>query len=97
VQVIENRSELDALVLDIRADAGRPGYRVAELDVSVVRSVEAFPNLLAELAGKRVDVVISDVDAHSLARGSRVTLRARRAGPMLVFAERLPPSPDQSK
>lgn len=90
VQAIENRSELEALVVAVRPDAARPGYSVVEVEVSVVRKVEALPNLLSDLEGKRVQVVTSDGGARTLTPGSRVTLSARRAGPLLVFAEPLP-------
>ncbi len=87
VQVIENRSDLEGTVRDVKDDPARPGHALVTLDVSSVQNVESFPNLLGETMGNRVEIVMPAGKAGPLRPGSVVRCRSRRAGPATIYAD----------
>lgn len=87
VQVIENRAEFEGRLMVLRNDETRPGHKLATIDVRTVRPVDTYPNMFAEAAGTRVDVVVPDAAAGSLRVGGNIRCRVRRTGPATVFAE----------
>jgi len=92
VQVVENRADLEGELLDIRPDPDRPGHKRLTVAVSSVREVESFPNLLGGVRGTRTEIVVPDDQAGALKPGTTVRCRARRAGPMVVYAESCAPT-----
>ena len=87
VQVIENRADIEGRLLALRNDEMRPGHMVATIEVRTVEPVESFPNLMAEAAGKTLEVVMPVAVAGSHQSGVSVRCRVRRTGPAGVFAE----------
>jgi hypothetical protein len=86
VQVIENWAELDGRLLAMQDDESRPGHKRVSLEVRAVRPVAPYPNLLQEAAGKTIEVILPDDVARSLELGSDLRCRARKSGPMTVYA-----------
>jgi hypothetical protein len=87
VQVIENRAEIEGQLVALRDDESRPGHKRITIAVRAVQPVESYPNLLGEVAGKTVELVVPADAARTLEVGSAMRCRARRAGPTTLFAE----------
>ena len=87
VQVVENRADIEGVVLTLRADANRADHWVATIEVHAVTDVESYPNLFRDAAGTRLDVIAPPDTAAALGVGKSVRCRIRRAGPATVFAQ----------
>jgi hypothetical protein len=94
VQIIENWSEIEGDVREVRPDPELPGHLVATVAVSGSKPVarpdgSEFPNLLAESAGDTIDIHVPEAAAaeHQLAAGRHVSARVRRATPTRSFVD----------
>jgi hypothetical protein len=94
VQIVENWSEIEGDVREVRPDPELPGHLVATVEVSEAKPVARaeggeFPNLLAEAAGGTIDIHVPEAAAaeHQLAAGRRLSARVRRATPTRSFAD----------
>jgi hypothetical protein len=94
VQIIENWSEIEGDVREVRPDPELPGHLIATVDVNDAKPVPRpeggeFPNLLADAAGGTVDVHVPESTAaqHQLAAGRRLKARVRRATPTRSFVD----------
>lgn len=91
VQVVENRADIEGVVVSVRPDDARPGGHLATLSVSTVVPVEGYSNLFAEAAGKTLDVILPESAGKPSNVGSRIRCRIRRTGPLSVFVDRCVP------
>ena len=94
VQIVENWSQIEGEVRSVRPDPELPGYLVASVQVVSADPVSKpegadFPNLLAESAGKAVEIHFPERAAaeNQVAAGRRVSARVRRATPTRSFAD----------
>lgn len=86
VQVIENWAELDGCLLVMQDDESRPGYKRASMQVHAVEPVACYPNLLQEVVGKTIEIILPDDVARSLELGGNLRCRARKSDPTTVYA-----------
>ena len=87
VQAVENHAEIEGRVLKIQDDESRPGHQRATIAVTAVTPVESYPNLLGEVVGQTIDVVIRAEASRLLKPGDLLRCRARRTSPTTVFAD----------
>jgi hypothetical protein len=94
VQIVENWSDIEGEIQEVRPDPELPGHLVATVQVSDAKPVPKpdggeYPNLLAEATGGTVDIHVTEEAAarQQLAAGRRVSARVRRATPTRSFAD----------
>jgi hypothetical protein len=94
VQIVENWSEIQGDVEEVRPDPELPGHLVAKVRVEEALPVPSpdggeYPNLLADAAGQTIDIHVTETAAaeHQLAAGRRLSARVRRATPTRSFAD----------
>jgi hypothetical protein len=92
VQVIENRSDLRGRLIEMRDDPTRPDHKLVTILVSAVSDVETFPNLLSTIQHQLIELVIPTAEIGAIKSGDNLRCRARRTGPMTVFAEQCVPT-----
>jgi hypothetical protein len=92
VQVIENRADLAGIIREIAPHKELANQYTVKFDVESVRQVAGMPNLLTWAKGMSIEVTVpaAEVTSRSLARGQKITLRVKQAGPMSVVAVPLP-------
>lgn len=79
---MENWADLVCTVQQVHREASPP---TATVDVEQVLPVPGWPVLLGELAGTTAQVRIPPPAADAVAAGARMILRARLAGPKVVY------------
>lgn len=82
MQVTENWADLVGTVKKVRREGSPP---VATIEVEQVRPVPGWPVLLAELAGTTTPVLVPPQAVDCLRESTRMVLRARLAGPKVVY------------
>lgn len=82
MQVTENWADLVGTVVSVQREASPP---VASVQVEEIRAVPGWPLLLGELAGTTATVRVPDSALGALRVGGRMVLRARLAGPRVVY------------
>jgi hypothetical protein len=94
VQIIENWSEIEGDVQEVRPDPELPGHLIATVQVADAKPVVKpdggeFPNLLAESTGGTLEIHVPESAAaeNGLAAGRRLSARVRRATPTRSFAD----------
>lgn len=87
MQVVENWADLVCTVREVRPEASPPS---ATVEVEEVLPVPGWPVLLGELAGTAVQVRVPPQAADAVVPGSRMILRARLAGPKVVYLSGTP-------
>ena len=85
VSVIENRAEISGTVQGVHADDSSPHHRIV-VQVSDVRDVPGFPNLLSSASGTPLEISI-EPPAERLNVGQPIKLEVRRTGPGTVYGE----------
>jgi hypothetical protein len=92
VQVIENRADLAGTIKEITPHKELANQYTVKLDVESVQSVEGMTNLMTWAKGLSIEVTVpaDQVTKRSLARGKKVTLRVKQAGPTAVVAVPMP-------
>jgi len=90
VRIIENWSDLVALVKAIQPAEDLDGFDLVELQVEEAFEVEGFPNLLAESIGTSIEVFFPDecVKSYEISPGICVSCRVRRANLTKLFVHR---------
>ncbi|NJO16475.1 MAG: hypothetical protein HC877_12250 [Thioploca sp.] len=90
VQIIENWSDVTGVVRSYQPSADTIGFMAVELTVQKVSSVEGFTNLLEQLEGKSLVVLMPEelVKPLNISLGDIITCRVRRAGTNRVFVHR---------
>jgi hypothetical protein len=90
VQVIENATDLDAIVIGRAEHPEWPGFDLLTVHVKSASPVAGVADLLSSRVGARVDVAIKRdlLPAGDLA-GSPLKVRASMAGPGVVRAQQL--------
>jgi len=86
VAPIENWAELTGTVREVSPRADAPGVSELRLAVDEARDVAGFPNLLTEAPGGELAVCVDDDSLGAIEPGTRVRVRAQRAGPRTVVA-----------
>ncbi len=86
VAPIENWAELSGTVRDVRPRPGVPQMSEMVLAVDEARDVEGYPNLLTEAPGGELAVAVESDRLGGIEPGSRVRVRAQRAGPATVVS-----------
>jgi len=89
VQVIENRSHVEGDLLGWEPTSSLPGFGKIEILVRKVMPVEAFPNLLGEAAGQRVQIYVPErmLLSNAPTPGTKVAGWVRKGGPVNLFAD----------
>ena len=87
VQIVENWSEIEGVVEEVGPSAELDSYVVARVKVDRTGEVEGFPNLLGDLEGRHVDILLPKEQAERsrLSAGAGVRCRVRRGGPKRNF------------
>jgi hypothetical protein len=88
VQVVENRTDLEGVVLSRAPDPERPGYDVVDIDVRRATPVEGYADLLSSRVGSHLGVHFKrDLLPGGRLEGAAIRCRAFLAGPGVVMAE----------
>jgi hypothetical protein len=87
VAAAENWAEIEGRVVSVEKHDELDGYVRVRIDVRSVTPVEGYANLFAWALGKQIDINIPQAAAESLAPGTTVHLRARKATPSASFAD----------
>lgn len=87
IQVVENRADIEGVVLAVSPDAQRAGHSLVTVEVRAVANVASYPNLFADAVGTRLEMVATPDAAAALGIGKSVRCRIRRTGPAAVLAE----------
>jgi hypothetical protein len=92
VQIIENRADLIGTIREIAPHKELANQYTVKFDVEKVQTVDGMANLMTWAKGLSIDVTVpaAEVTTRSLARGQKVTLRVKQAGPMSVVAVPMP-------
>ena len=90
VQIVENWSDVTGVVRSYQPAADTIGFMAVELTVQKVSPVEGFTNLLEQLEGKSLVVLMPEelVKPLNIGLGDIITCRVRRAGTNRVFVHR---------
>ena len=90
VQIIENWSEIKGTVLSVEPSTDVHEFVAAAVAVDHVTPLEGFANLLTDVVGKEIVVLIPEELARSLdiKPGSVITCRVRKAGLNRIFVHR---------
>ncbi len=90
VQIVENWSDVRGEVRSCGPSPAVKGFAAVELAVRAVDPVPGFANLLGEAVGTSLLVHVPQelADSLSIAPGSVVSCRVRRAGPDKAFVHR---------
>lgn len=90
VQVVENRTDLEGVVLSRGPDHERAGYDVLDLDVRRATPVQGYADLLSSRVGEHLAISVKrDLLPAGQFERATVRCRARLAGPGVVLAESL--------
>jgi hypothetical protein len=90
VQVVENRTDLEGVVLSRGPDHERTGFDVLDLDVRRATPVEGYADLLSSRVGGHLSISVKrDLLPAGQFERATVRCRARLAGPGVVLAENL--------
>jgi hypothetical protein len=92
VQVIENRADLAGTIREIAPHKELANHYTVKLDVKSVKPVGGMANLMTWAKGMSIDVIVpaDEVTRRSLARGQKITIRVKQAGPTRVVAVPMP-------
>src|SRR5258705_13151854 len=92
VQIIENRADIEGTIREIAPHKELPNQYTIKFDVDRVQPVDGMANLMTWAKGLSIEVTVpaDEVTKRSLARGQKVTLRVKQAGPMSVVAVPMP-------
>jgi len=87
VQIIENWSDVEGVVDSFPGSSGLRGFVAVQLTVSKVKAVEGFANLLKDIEGKSLVVLIPEELAASqhITKGLMIGCRVRCASPGKMF------------
>lgn len=90
VQMIENWSQIEGTVQEIRPETELEGFSAVEIMVQEVRPVEGFAHLLEGVEGSELEVIFPDelISTLGIEPDVHIAVRARRAGLERVFAHR---------
>jgi hypothetical protein len=79
-QVVENWSEVDGRVVAATPAPDRPDFVEVVIDADAVRPVGDWPNLLEDVAGTRIDVLVPRAALdEDLEPGAEIAWQVRRA------------------
>jgi hypothetical protein len=88
VHVVENRTDLEGVVLSRAPDRERAGYDVVDIDVRRATPVAGYADLLSSRAGGHLAVRIRrDLLPGGRLEGAAIRCRAFLGGPGVVLAE----------
>ena len=88
VQVIENRTDLDGMILERRSHPTLETYDVLVVDVRRATPVPGYADLLSQHAGGQIEMSVKrDLLPTSNIDGWTIHSRARMAGPGVIMAE----------
>lgn len=84
MEVIENATQLKALLLECAQDPGRPGWLRCHVEVKQTDPVPNLPSLVHAAVGDNLSVLISPADqsqVEALKPGTEINLQVRRRAP----------------
>jgi hypothetical protein len=87
VQIVENHAEISGELRSVSPYAERPGFLALHVRVTEARNVDDWPNLFASDVGQTIVIVAREGSAAAKATPGPVTLRVRKTGPGMAFAE----------
>ena len=88
VQVVENRTDLEGVVLSRSPDRERAGWDIVDIDLQRATPVTGYPDLLSSRVGDHLEVRIKrDLLPGGQLEGAAIRCRAFLAGPGVVLAE----------
>jgi hypothetical protein len=87
VQIIENHAEISGDLMAVAASADKPGFVELQVRVADARNVGDWPNLFARDVGQTIVIVAREGSAVAAARPGPVTLKVKKTGPGMSFAE----------
>jgi hypothetical protein len=88
VQVVENRTDLEGVVLSRAPDRERAGYDILDIDVRRATPVEGYADLLSSRVGEHLAVGFRrGLLPGGQLEGAAIRCRAFLAGPGVVLAE----------
>lgn len=90
VQIIENWTEIHGTVRSVAPSTDVREFVAVTVAVDRATTLEGFANLLTDVVGKEITVLIPEELARSLdiKQGSVITCRVRKAGSNRIFAHR---------
>ena len=88
VQIVENRADLVGTIREIVPHKELANQYTVTFDVETVQPVDGMTNLMTWAKGLSIDVTVAadEVAKRALARGQKITLRVKQAGPRTVVA-----------
>jgi hypothetical protein len=88
VQIVENWSDIEGTLRTSRPSSVAPGFVTLEIELTKVKPVEGFRNLLEDAGSATVEVNTPEELARNtdLREGAIIRCRVRRAGPRNIFA-----------
>jgi hypothetical protein len=87
VQIVENHAELSGELLSIAPDDQRPGFVTLRVRAIEAKRIGDWPNLFAADVGQTIVVIARADSAPAMAEPGPVTLRVKKTGPGISFAE----------
>ena len=90
MQIIENWSDVQATVIDLKESSSLAEFGQAALTVHLAENVPGFANLMVDTVGQRIDVFIP-LDLIRQAKvqvNNQIRCRVRKAGPDRYFVHR---------
>jgi len=92
VQVVENRADIVGTIREITPHKELANQYTVTFDVETVQPVLGMTNLMTWAKGLSIDVTVGadEVAKRALARGQKITLRVKQAGPRAVVAVPMP-------
>ena len=87
VSIIENWSDITGTVQSVSPSIALQEFAEVKVEVSEVRDVDGFPNLLKTAAGQPLTITMSKAKALSMnvTAGKSISCRVRKAGPNRTF------------
>ncbi len=90
VQVVENRTDLEGVVLSRATDRERAGYDIVDIEVRRATPVNGYADLLSSRVDGHLALTVKrDLLPGGQLKGSAIRCRAFLAGPGVVLAENL--------
>ena len=86
VPIVENHAEISGELLSVAAK-DRPGFVELRVRVTDARNVGDWPNLFARDVGEIIIVAAREGGAAATAKPGSVTLKVKKTGPGMSFAE----------